>query len=98
MKIKEVLKRYKLTLKELADALGLSRPTLNSYIDQFEKDEKISNNLYQYIFTQIFNKEWEDKSQILEEIKHLKNSLAHENKNLEDEYCKENLELIESIK
>lgn len=98
MKIKEVLKRYKLTLKELADALGLSRPTLNSYIDQFEKDEKISNNLYQYIFTQIFNKEWEDKSQILEEIKHLKNSLAHENKSLEDEYCKENLELIESIK
>ena len=98
MKIKEVLKRYKLTLKELADALGLSRPTLNSYIDQFEKDEKISNNLYQYIFTQIFNKEWEDRSQILEEIKHLKNSLAHENKSLEDEYCKENLELIESIK
>ena len=61
MKIKEVLKRYKLTLKELADILGLSRPTLNRYIDQFEKDEKISNNLYQYIFTEIFLKEWKDK-------------------------------------
>lgn len=98
MKIKEFLKKYKLTLKELAETLGLSRPTLNNYIEQFEKDKKISNNLYQYIFTQIFNKEWEDKSDILEEIKHLKNSLANETKSLEDEYCSKNLELIESIK
>lgn len=98
MKIKEFLKKYKLTLKELAETLELSRPTLNSYIEQFEKNEKISNNLYQFIFTQIFSKEWKAKLEILEEIKHLKNSLPQENKDLEEEYCSENLKLIESIK
>lgn len=98
MKIKEFLKKYKLTLKELAETLELSRPTLNSYIEQFEKNEKISNNLYQFIFTQIFSKEWKNKLEILEEIKHLKNSLPQENKDLEEEYCSENLKLIESIK
>lgn len=94
MEIKTFLKKYKLTLKELAELLELSRPTLNNYINQFEKGEEISNPHYQFIFKEIFSKEWNDKIEIVEEIKHLKKS---ENR-LEDDYSFENLELINSIK
>ena len=44
MKIKDFLKKYKITLKELSEILNLSRPTLNSYIEQYELNGKISNN------------------------------------------------------
>lgn len=94
MKIKEFLKKYKITLKELADILEISRPTLNSYISQYEVDNKISNEYYQNIFKEIFSKKWKEKIEIIEEIKHLKN-----NKNkLNQDYSEENLELINSIK
>lgn len=95
MKIKEFLKKYKITLKELAETLSLSRPTLNSYIEQFEKEEKISNPIYQNIFTQIFNKDWGDKIEIIDEIKELKQNGSQV---INEDYCSENLELIESIK
>ena len=98
MKIREFLKRYKLTLKELAEILELSRPTLNTYIEQFEKREKISNNLYQHIFTEIFLKEWKDRLEIIDRIKELKTSFNIKDVNMDEEYCSENLELIDSIK
>lgn len=98
MKIREFLKRYKLTLKELAEILELSRPTLNTYIEQFEKGEKISNNLYQHIFTEIFLKEWKDRLEIIDRIKELKTSFNIKDVNMDEEYCSENLELIDSIK
>lgn len=98
MKIREFLKRYKLTLKELAEILELSRPTLNTYIEQFEKGEKISNNLYQHIFTEIFLKDWKDRLEIIDRIKELKTSFNIKDVNMDEEYCSENLELIDSIK
>ena len=98
MKIREFLKRYKLTLKELAEILELSRPTLNTYIEQFEKGEKISNNLYQHIFTEIFLKEWKARLEIIDRIKELKTSFNIKDVNMDEEYCSENLELIDSIK
>lgn len=98
MKIREFLKRYRLTLKELAEILELSRPTLNTYIEQFEKGEKISNNLYQHIFTEIFLKEWKDRLEIIDRIKELKTSFNIKDVNMDEEYCSENLELIDSIK
>lgn len=98
MKIREFLKRYKLTLKELAEILELSRPTLNTYIEQFEKGEKVSNNLYQHIFTEIFLKEWKDRLEIIDRIKELKTSFNIKDVNMDEEYCSENLELIDSIK
>lgn len=98
MKIKDFLKEYKITLKELSEILGLSRPTLNTYIEQFEKGDKISNPLYQSIFTQIFNKNWGDKVEIIDEIKEIKDFFAKGNQVIDEDYCSENLELIESIK
>ena len=68
MKIKDFLKKYKITLKELSEILNLSRPTLNSYIEQYELDGKISNNYYNTIFTKIFSQNWSKKEDIIEEI------------------------------
>ena len=97
MKIKDFLKKYKITLKELSEILNLSRPTLNSYIEQYELNGKISNNYYNTIFTKIFNQNWSKKEDIIEEINALKN-LTSKNSTLEEEYCSENIELINSIK
>lgn len=94
MKIKDFLKRYKLTLKELAELLELSRPTLNSYINQYENGEEITNPQYQQIFKEIFSRDWKEKIEIVEEIKLLKKNEIK----IEDEYSLENLELINSIK
>ncbi|WP_291256872.1 hypothetical protein [Fusobacterium sp.] len=94
MEIKNFLKKYKITLKELADILEISRPTLNTYIYQYEQEEEIQNKLYQNIFKSIFTKEWGDKVEIFEEINHLKRNKNNENV----DYLSENLELINSIK
>ena len=97
MKIKDFLKKYKITLKELSEILNLSRPTLNSYIEQYELNGKISNNYYNTIFTKIFSQNWSKKEDIIEEINALKN-LTSKNSTLEEEYCSENIELINSIR
>lgn len=94
MKIKDFLKKYKFTLKELAELLELSRPTLNTYINLYENGEEIPNPRYQHIFTEIFSKYWKEKFEIIEEIKYLKKSERKQ----EDDYSFENLELINSIK
>lgn len=49
------LKEIKKTKTELADDLGLSRPTLNFYIEQFEKGNKIENERYDIIFQRLFS-------------------------------------------
>ncbi|MGL4977509.1 MAG: hypothetical protein ACRC5G_05785 [Cetobacterium sp.] len=50
MKIKEKLKKYEITLNEFSEVLDLSRPTLNTYINQFEARDQIGNKNYQNIF------------------------------------------------
>ena len=97
MKIKDFLKRYKLTLKEFAELLELSRPTLNSYIEQYEMDGKIQNNYYNNIFKEIFSQDWKEKEEIVEKINSLK-TLTSKKESVEEEYCLENIELINSIK
>lgn len=97
MKIKDFLKRYRLTLKEFAELLELSRPTLNSYIEQYEMDGKIQNNYYNNIFKEIFSHDWKEKEEIVEKINSLK-SLTSKKEGVEEEYCLENIELINSIK
>lgn len=97
MKIKDFLKRYKLTLKEFAELLELSRPTLNSYIEQYEIDGKIQNNYYNNIFKEIFSQDWKEKEEIVEKINSLK-ALTSKKESVEEEYCLENIELINSIK
>ena len=48
--IKTVRTKLGLTQKEFADLLGLSRPTLDNYIDLYEAGEKLPKERYQIIF------------------------------------------------
>lgn len=50
MRIKNILKENNVKLIELSNILDISRPTLNSYIDEFEKEGKISNKEYDSFF------------------------------------------------
>lgn len=57
MDIKEYLKKVGISKQEFANEIRLSRPTLDSYIDIYEKGETISKDRYQIIFTNLFEKE-----------------------------------------
>ena len=54
MNISQYLKSIGKTKTQLADELGLSRPTLNLYIEQFESGKKIDNERYDIIFKRLF--------------------------------------------
>ena len=55
MNIKKKLKdEIKINLSEFAKELEISRPTLNSYIEMFERGEKISSDKHQLIFEKLF--------------------------------------------
>lgn len=55
MNINQYLKSIGKTKKDLANELGLSRPTLNLYIDKFENGKKIDNERYELIFKRLFS-------------------------------------------
>lgn len=55
--IKVKIKGYGITLAELAQKLEISRPTLDSYINTYEKGEKIAKDKYQTIFNSLFSED-----------------------------------------
>ena len=55
MNIAQYLKDLGKTKTELADELGLSRPTLNQYIELFESGKHIDNERYDIIFNRLFS-------------------------------------------
>lgn len=57
MNIKEQLKSIDVKISKLAGGLDISRPTLDSYIDLYERGEKIPNEKYQEIFDYLFSSE-----------------------------------------
>ena len=58
MEIKKSLKTYDIRISKFASDLGISRPTLDNYIDLYEKGEKIPNEVYQQIFEYLFSTEF----------------------------------------
>ena len=54
MDIKRYLRGIGITQTELANKLHLSRPTLDSYISQYEKTGKLSKKKYELIFDSLF--------------------------------------------
>ncbi|MCT4631281.1 MAG: hypothetical protein N4A76_00925 [Firmicutes bacterium] len=70
MDIKLKLKEVGIKIGEFADALKITRPTLNNYIIAFESNEKISNSKYQFIFEQLFNNRIESKEEFEDMVKH----------------------------
>lgn len=57
MSIKEILRRNNISLSEFATVLGISRPTLNAYIDMYDNGKKIPKEKYQRIFSILFSNE-----------------------------------------
>lgn len=57
MEIKKSLKALDIKISKLANGLGVSRPTLDNYIEMFEKGEKLPNSVYQNVFEYLFSDE-----------------------------------------
>lgn len=53
--VKTILKRNNVLLSQFASDLNISRPTLDSYIKNYDRGEQIANNLYQKIFNFLFS-------------------------------------------
>nr|WP_314532012.1 hypothetical protein [uncultured Fusobacterium sp.] len=94
MKIKNILKENNVKLIELSNILDISRPTLNSYIDEFEKEGKISNKEYDSFFKKILKKNYESKDELLRDINEFRELLV--NKKFSD-LLPENLRLLQNI-
>ena len=94
MKIKNILKENNVKLIELSNILDISRPTLNSYIDEFEKEGKISNKEYDSFFKKISKKNYESKDELLRDINEFRELLV--NKKFSD-LLPENLRLLQNI-
>jgi hypothetical protein len=55
MEIKKQLKNFDIKISKLASDLNISRPTLDSYIENYEKGITLTNDLYQQIFDHLFS-------------------------------------------
>ena len=94
MKIKDILKENSVKLIELSNILDISRPTLNSYIDEFERNGKISNKEYNSFFKKISEKSYKNREELLRDINELRETLL--NKKFSD-LLPENLILLQNI-
>ena len=94
MKIKDILKENNVKLIELSNTLSISRPTLNSYIDEFEKEGKISNKEYESFFKKILKRTYATREELFGDINEFKEFLN--NKKYGD-FLPENLNILQSI-
>lgn len=68
--IKTKLKKLGITLLEFARELEITRPTLDTYIEIYEKGNEIPKDKYQKIFETLFENEFTDKKEFLEVLHH----------------------------
>jgi len=94
MKIKDILKENNVKLIELSNILNISRPTLNSYIDEFEKEGKITNEEYNSFFKKISKKSYLSREELFGDINEFKEFLM---KKQYADFLPENLRLLQSI-
>ena len=94
MKIKDILKENNIKLIELSNILNISRPTLNSYIDEFEKEGKITNEEYDSFFKKISKKSYLSREELFGDINEFKEFLM---KKKYGDFLPENLRLLKSI-
>ncbi len=86
MNIKEQLKAIDVRVSKLASGLEISRPTLDSYIDLYERGEKIPNEKYQEIFDYLFSEDNASAVAFAQKYDYVKRiMLAEVKKGIEDE-------------
>lgn len=68
--IKLKLKNLGITLADFAQRLEISRPTLDTYIEMYERKEKIPKDKYQNIFECLFENEISSKDDFLALLDH----------------------------
>lgn len=94
MKIKEILKANGIKLSEFSDLLNVSRPTLNTYIKEYEELKEVSVQIYNKMFNELFK---ENSPEEFKKILKKWESILNGKEDLEKIYSSENLELMESI-
>lgn len=80
MRIKEYLRNFGIPLVKFAAELGLSRPTLDLYIDLYESGDLIPKERYDIIFHELFDDRTSDKTEFLKRIIRLKSLLQRDEK------------------
>lgn len=80
MNINQYLKSIGKTKIELAEELGLSRPTLNQYIELYETGQKIENERYDIIFKRLFSGQQVDRELFEKKLISIKNLMERDKK------------------
>lgn len=97
MDIKMYLRGIGITQTELANKLHLSRPTLDSYISQYEKTGKLSKKKYELIFDSLFGDTLLSKDEFIEMISNVGNLISQDEKYDVSELEPEDTDLFMSV-
>lgn len=76
--VKQKLNELDIKIGEFAEELKITRPTLNSYINDYEKGEELSNSRYQIIFDKLFKGDVESKEEFKKITKRFHNLLERD--------------------
>ena len=80
MEIKKNLKSYDIKISKMANELGVSRPTLDAYIEAFENGQQISNENYQKIFEYLFSTECKSSIEFAQRYDYVKRVMLNDAK------------------
>lgn len=80
MNINQFLKKVNKTKTDLANEIGISRPTLNLYIELFESGKPIENDRYNIIFNRLFSNPDMDKEQFESQLESVRFLLERDKK------------------
>lgn len=82
MEIKKSLKKFDIKISKIASDFGISRPTLDNYIDLFEAGKTIPNDIFQEVFTFLFSKEIRGSVEFAQKYDYVKRIMLQETKKL----------------
>lgn len=78
--IKQYLKDVGITQKEFAERIGLSRPTLDTYIEIFESGQTIPKERYDIIFRRLFDSDNDSAEEFAKNLQQIENLLRRDQK------------------
>ena len=95
MEIKRTLKNFDIRISKLASELGVSRPTLDTYIEYYESGKSIPNSRYQAIFDYLFSMESTSTIEFARKFDYVKRTYLQGNRDeATQEHCQKLNDLI----